>query len=682
MEGSSGSQVADRQEPPATGSLAWLHFTKKENGATCNYCKKFIPIKGCNTSGMIRHLPSHKEPYGEYLKQKKAREDKKHSDAEEKKRKSGSDESRPLKQPKLSFTKPTDAEKAIQVKFDDALLEYIADYGVSFRQAAGLKSVIAIANKRIKVKSSWTLARGSDAKGQSVLDQVHKIMAAVRASEELVSIGFTTDLWTSRSGDSYISLTTSFIDHKWKMHRWTPFVRYFPGSHTGERIAIKLDSMIEELKLDDESIIKYSVNDNAANQKKAIRDSKYLIEYNCDLHTAQLAINDSFKDVDGMKNVLDKTKAIAKFANQSTTANDDIKAECRVKGLSYRKPKNSQETRWNSSYSCMDSIFYLKTVLKDLMERDPKWSQFSLSYRDWKLIEGAVRLLKPFLVATKMLEAEKTPTINLVIERVVTLEDGLRKFIDDENNCQYGITFARALLKNLQKRFPDKGADRFERRVANYLDPRFKGIHLSVIGVLEQTKADMNEKFSDEEEREEVETTSRPSVLEVSPTSKLLRQARTRRIDENSENKLKSEMIEYETFSLASREGNILWWWKTHSSLLPLLAKIARTILAIPSSSAKSERVFSTGGNMVTVKRGRLGPARVENLIVIKENLLKVREFDLFISDYDVGEIVDVADFEKIDTFAEQTDIEFNEEEEVFEVEDLEDDFLDDDDID
>ena len=97
MEGSSGSQVADRQEPPATGSLAWLHFTKKENGATCNYCKKFIPIKGCNTSGMIRHLPSHKEPYGEYLKQKKAREDKKHSDAEEKKRKSGSDESRPLK---------------------------------------------------------------------------------------------------------------------------------------------------------------------------------------------------------------------------------------------------------------------------------------------------------------------------------------------------------------------------------------------------------------------------------------------------------------------------------------------------------------------------------------------------------------------------------------------------------
>ena len=77
MEGSSGSQVVGRQEPPATGSLAWLHFTRKDNGATCNYCKKFIPIKGCNTSGMIRHLPAHKEPYKEYLEQKKARDDKK-----------------------------------------------------------------------------------------------------------------------------------------------------------------------------------------------------------------------------------------------------------------------------------------------------------------------------------------------------------------------------------------------------------------------------------------------------------------------------------------------------------------------------------------------------------------------------------------------------------------------------
>ena len=683
--------MVERQEPPATGSLAWLHFTKQDNGASCNYCKKFIPIKGCNTSGMIRHLPQHKEQHNEYLKQKKDREDKKQKDAEERKRKSGQEDIRSMKQPKLSFSKPTGAEKEIQLKFNDSLLEYVANYGVSFRQAAGLKDVIAIANIRIKVPSSWTLARSSDNKGRSVLKQVTKIIAAVRASEELVSIGFTTDLWTSRSGDSYISLTTSFIDHMWRMHHWTPFVRYFPGSHTGERIAVTLDSMIEELNLDSEAISKYSVNDNAANQKKAIRDSKYLVEYNCDIHTVQLGINDTFKQVEGMKSVLDKSKAIAKYTNQSPLANNELKAECKAKSLEFKKPKNSQETRWNSSYTCMESILFLKPALKNLMEKDSKWEQFSLNYREWKLLEGAVKLLKPFMIATKLLEAEKTPTINLVIERILTLEDGLKSFISNRNNCQYGVTFAKALFKNLQKRFPNSGGDIFERKVANYLDPRYKGIHLSVIGELEQTKLEMNEKFGDAEESGQTAQASgnESPNLELSPTSRLLKQARSRRMEESPNNKLKAEMTKYESFSLSHKQGSILFWWKTHSSLLPILSKIARRILAIPSSSAKSERVFSTGGNMVTVKRGSLGPARVEHLIFIKENLSKIREFEMFMCDYEIAEASEENGFEKIDIFAERLnrdtldgDVESVEDfgVEDLEVEDLEDDFLDDDD--
>ena len=93
-------------------------------------------------------------------------------------------------------------------------------------------------------------------------------------------------------------------------------------------------------------------------------------------------------------------------------------------------------------------------------------------------------------------------------------------------------------------------------------------------------------------------------------------------------------MIKYESFSVAPRESSVLYWWKKHATLLPILAKIARSILVIPASSAKSERVFSTGGNTVAVKRTRLNPLRVEHLIVIKENLSKLKEFELFHEDY------------------------------------------------
>ena len=43
---------------------------------------------------------------------------------------------------------------------------------------------------------------------------------------------------------------------------------------------------------------------------------------------------------------------------------------------------------------------------------------------------------------------------------------------------------------------------------------------------------------------------------------------------------------------------------------------------------AKSERVFSTGGNFVTTKRYKIAPKIVEDLILIKENNLnKIEDF-------------------------------------------------------
>lgn len=76
-------------------------------------------------------------------------------------------------------------------------------------------------------------------------------------------------------------------------------------------------------------------------------------------------------------------------------------------------------------------------------------------------------------------------------------------------------------------------------------------------------------------------------------------------------------------------DGDRLEWWKEHESHLPLLSKVARQVLGIPCSSAKCERVFPTGGFMVTKKRSRLGAARVESLLVVKEDKKLIEEFHI-----------------------------------------------------
>ena len=56
---------------------------------------------------------------------------------------------------------------------------------------------------------------------------------------------------------------------------------------------------------------------------------------------------------------------------------------------------------------------------------------------------------------------------------------------------------------------------------------------------------------------------------------------------------------------------------------MPCLARLAKHVLTIPASSAKSERVFSTGGNFVTAKRNRVALKKVEDLI--KKTKLKLK---------------------------------------------------------
>ena len=83
----------------------------------------------------------------------------------------------------------------------------------------------------------------------------------------------------------------------------------------------------------------------------------------------------------------------------------------------------------------------------------------------------------------------------------------------------------------------------------------------------------------------------------------------------------------YDTFSTLSKSVYFLLFLKRHQNVLPILSKLSRMVLAIPASSAKSERVFSTGSNIVTFKRTRLNPKKVEELIIIKENEVNVEHF-------------------------------------------------------
>jgi len=64
-------------------------------------------------------------------------------------------------------------------------------------------------------------------------------------------------------------------------------------------------------------------------------------------------------------------------------------------------------------------------------------------------------------------------------------------------------------------------------------------------------------------------------------------------------------------------------WWRGIAIAYPMIAKVARLFLAIPASSAPSERVFSTLNRASGGLRGALSPERVQMIVRMHENLRK-----------------------------------------------------------
>ena len=84
------------------------------------------------------------------------------------------------------------------------------------------------------------------------------------------------------------------------------------------------------------------------------------------------------------------------------------------------------------------------------------------------------------------------------------------------------------------------------------------------------------------------------------------------------------------------RERNILAWWKSQEHDRPVLAAMARDFLAIPASSASSERAFSFARRTVTEWRSSLAPETIRALLCLKSwNKIKHNDPDELSDDED-----------------------------------------------
>jgi hypothetical protein len=77
---------------------------------------------------------------------------------------------------------------------------------------------------------------------------------------------------------------------------------------------------------------------------------------------------------------------------------------------------------------------------------------------------------------------------------------------------------------------------------------------------------------------------------------------------------------------LAKADGDVLAYWKSHETSVPDLSRLARKILAIPASSATSERLFSAANRTISDQRTNLSGQRAEQLVFIQQNYSGIKD--------------------------------------------------------
>ena len=101
----------------------------------------------------------------------------------------------------------------------------------------------------------------------------------------------TTNLWTSASGDPYITLTCNFIDSNWKIKGYCLQTHYLPKDHTAVNISEVLSETLQQWKPEENRLVGITT-DSGSNIKAACGWARR----SCIVHNLNLAVNKGLND--------------------------------------------------------------------------------------------------------------------------------------------------------------------------------------------------------------------------------------------------------------------------------------------------------------------------------------------------------------------------------------------------
>ena len=170
----------------------------------------------------------------------------------------------------------------------------------------------------------------------------------------------TTDLWTSPTNNSFISLTLHYLDADFQQKMVVLGCFPFDESHEGSAIQERINGIVEEYGLFQKiHLVEW---DNAANVVAALSTSQF-DHIGCFLHILQLVVVHAVFMQSGVDTVMKKAKRIVKFFNKSPHSTQQLRKCLRDLKLPELELVQGCKTRWSSYYNMLEVLLKVKPGL-------------------------------------------------------------------------------------------------------------------------------------------------------------------------------------------------------------------------------------------------------------------------------------------------------------------------------
>ena len=490
------------------------------------------------------------------------------------------------------------------------------------------------------------------------------------ALQQACQVAITTDGWTSRATESYMTVTAHCIDGDWKLQNFVLQTRQISESHTGVNIAAVLDAAVEEWELIHNGQDIPIVTDNASNMYTAVKEAKHLGPHvGCFAHVLNLACQNALK-VSTVARLLGRVRRIVAFFHRSSIAAALLVQKQKLLQLPQHKLIMDVVTRWNSSYDMVDRYLEQQAaVMAVLTQSDVRRNArdiCTLSDEDITHLEELSIILKPLSTITAMLCDAGRPTLSLVLPLKERL---LQTLLPLDSDSTLASAVKTAIMTNLSSRYEDESLQLYLWQAAA-LDPRFKALPTMNAEKREMIYSSLLNLASSETNKIKTEPAvvvkrepglpaaadvgPQPGTSTAPPLPTLLPSVPTE-VDSDTvsepprkkaamedifgdiyvtkvepathislklraETEIKKYTDHGQTPGIPLTDDPLLWW-KANQQEFPLLSVVARRILCVPGTSVPSERVFSTAGDIISAQRASLSPEKADLLIFLKHNM-------------------------------------------------------------